>query len=116
MRFGKKGKLSPRSIGLFEILDRVGTVTYRLALPPQLSLIQYVFHVLMLRKYKPDPSHILAYEALELREDMSYMEQPIQILDPKEQVLRKKTIPIVKILWNHHSLENSSEIKIRPLI
>ena len=63
-RFGVKGKLSPRFIGPFEILDRVGEVAYRLAMPPSLSTLHNVFHVSMLRKYVSDPSHVLSYENL----------------------------------------------------
>ncbi len=62
MRFGKRGKLSPRYIGPFEILDKVGTVSYRLALPPNLSHVHPVFHISMLRKYVPDPSHVLSVQ------------------------------------------------------
>ena len=57
VRFGKRGKLSPRFIGPFEILERVGTFAYRLALPPSMSGVHKVFHVSMLRKYTPDPAH-----------------------------------------------------------
>ena len=59
VRFGKRGKLSSRYIGLFEILERVGTVAYRLALPPSLSGVHEVFHVSMLQKYTPYPAHIV---------------------------------------------------------
>ena len=59
MRFGQSGKLSPRFIGPFDIIERVREVAYRLALPPQLSGIHDVFHIFMLRKYEPDPSHVL---------------------------------------------------------
>ena len=57
VRFGKRGKLSPRFIGPFEILERVGTFAYRLALPPSMSGVREVFHVFMLREYTPDPAH-----------------------------------------------------------
>ena len=59
VRFGKRGKLSPRFIGPFEILERVGTVAYRLALPPNMSGVQEVFHVSMLRRYTPDLAHVV---------------------------------------------------------
>ncbi|XP_020961142.1 uncharacterized protein LOC107646697 [Arachis ipaensis] len=72
MMFEKRGKLSPRYIGPFEILDRIGAVAYRLALPPELSIIHLVFYVLMLRKYLSDPSHVLAPLAIELKEDLSF--------------------------------------------
>ncbi|PKI60870.1 hypothetical protein CRG98_018743 [Punica granatum] len=62
MRFGKKGKLSPRYIGPYEILERIGKVAYWLALPPELSRIHNMFHVSMFRKYIPDPSHVLSYQ------------------------------------------------------
>ena len=59
IRFGKQGKLSPRYIGPFEVVERVGAVAYRLALPPSLSSVHEAFHVSMLRKYTPDPTHIV---------------------------------------------------------
>ena len=59
VRLGKRGKLSPRFIGPFEILERVGTVAYRLALPLSMSSVHKVFHVSMLRKYTPDPAHVV---------------------------------------------------------
>ena len=62
IRFGKRGKLAPRYIRPFEILERVGTVAYRLALPPSLSCVHEVFHVFMLRKYTPDPAHVVDWE------------------------------------------------------
>ncbi|KAM6553468.1 hypothetical protein CsatB_014230 [Cannabis sativa] len=107
-RFGKKGKLSPRFIGPFEILEKVGQVAYRLALPPSLSAVHNVFHVSMLRKYVSDPMHVLSYEALELQPDLSYDEQPVQILDRKEKVLRTKTISLVKVLWRNSKVEEAT--------
>ena len=59
VRFGKRGKLSSRFIGPFEILERMGSAAYRLALPPNMSGVHEVFHVSMLRKYTPDPSHVV---------------------------------------------------------
>ncbi|KAL5569900.1 hypothetical protein UlMin_026475 [Ulmus minor] len=88
MLFGKKGKLSPRYIGPFEILERIGKVAYRLALPPELSLVHNVFHVSMLQKYVPDPSHVLENEPIEVYEDLTYEEQPVQILDPRRFVTK----------------------------
>ena len=81
MRFGKKGKLAPRYIGPFEIQSRVGEVAYILVLPPELSRIHPVFHVLMLRKYIPDPSHVLQPLAVEPSEDLTYEEYPMLIVD-----------------------------------
>ncbi|GAV75852.1 Chromo domain-containing protein [Cephalotus follicularis] len=108
MRFGKKGKLTPRFIGPFEILERVGDVAYRLALPPSLSDVHNVFHVSMLRKYHPDPYHVLQWEPLELRTDLSFEEIPIRILDRRIKQLRSKTIPLVKVLWQYHGVEEAT--------
>ena len=97
MRFWKSGKLSPRFFGPFEILMRVGEVAYRLALPPQLSGMHDVFHVSMLRMYEPNPSHVLDWADLEVDEDASYEERPVRVLDKRDQVLRGKPIPLVKV-------------------
>lgn len=74
LRFGKKGKLRPRFVGPFEILERIGSVAYRLALPPELAAVHNVFHVLMLRKYVHDPNHVVSYQTLEVQKDLSYEE------------------------------------------
>nr|GEX60584.1 hypothetical protein [Tanacetum cinerariifolium] len=101
-RFGLKGKLSPRFIGPFEILDRVGEVSYRLALPPQLSHVHNVFHVSLLRGYNYHPYHVIQYPFDKIREDLSFAEEPEAILDRQERVMRKKTIPLIKVLWKNH--------------
>ena len=71
MRFGKKGKLSPKFIGPYEVIEKVGLVAYRLALPPELEKIHNVFHVSMLRRYRSDPSHVVSSETIELRPDLN---------------------------------------------
>ncbi|GAV60946.1 Chromo domain-containing protein [Cephalotus follicularis] len=108
MRFGKKGKLSPRYIGPFEILERIGEVAYKLVLPPDLSHIHNVFHISLLRKYMANPSHVLRTEPIQVRQDLSYDEQPVEILDYKEQILRTKTITLVKVLWRNHGVEEAT--------
>jgi hypothetical protein len=108
VRFGKRGKLSPRFIGPYIITERVGDVAYRLELPEELSQVHDVFHVSMLRKYISDPSHILDSQPITLREDLVYVEEPVQILDRKEQVLRNKVIPLVKVLWRNHEIEEAT--------
>ena len=81
MRFGKKGKLAPRYIGPFEIRSRVGEVAYRLILPHELSRIHPVFHILILRKYIPEPSHVFQPQMVELNEDLLYEKYPVTIDD-----------------------------------
>ncbi|KAD5961499.1 hypothetical protein E3N88_12972 [Mikania micrantha] len=102
-RFGIKGKLSPRFIGPFEILERVGEVSYRLALPPQLSHVHNVFHVSLLRGYNYHPLHVVSYPLHMIQEDLSYEEEPEAIIDRQERVMRRKSIPFVKVLWKNHT-------------
>ena len=103
IRFGTREKLSPRYVGPFLILEKIGEVAYKLALPPALSGVHNVFHVSLLRKYVPNPEHILDFTHLRLRENLTYEEQPIRIVDKKEQVLQRCTIPYVKIQWQNHT-------------
>ena len=105
LRFGKRGKLSSRYIGPYEIVSKVGPVAYKLKLPPELSRIHDTFHVSMLRKYISDPSHVLREQPVQLKENLTYEEMPVQIVDHKEQVLRSKVIPLVKVLWKNHERE-----------
>lgn len=101
--FGKKGKLNPRYVGPFEIIERIGPVTYRLALTPELANIHNIFHVSMLKPYVSDPSHVLATPPIELKQDLTYEERPARILDRQEKQLRNKRIPLVKVRWDNHS-------------
>ena len=102
MHFGNKGKLSPQFIGSFEITQRVGKLAYRIALPWDLVGTHDIFHVSMLRKYIANPNLVMEYEPLEIQERLTYVEEPIKIVDKKEWVLRSKMIPIVKVLWHNH--------------
>ncbi|KAL0546479.1 hypothetical protein IC582_016389 [Cucumis melo] len=108
LRFERRGKLSPRFVGPFEILERIGPVAYRLALSPSLSTVHDVFHVSMLRKYVPDPSHVVDYEPLEIDENLSYIEQPVEVLAREVKTLRNKEIPLVKVLWRNHRVEEAT--------
>ncbi|XP_022933045.1 uncharacterized protein LOC111439747 [Cucurbita moschata] len=108
LRFGKKEKLSPRFIGPFEILERVGAVAYRIALSPNLAAVHNVFHVSMLRKYTPDPTHVIEHEMLPLREDLSYEEKPIRTLARDTRRLCNKDIPLVKVSWGNHREEEAT--------
>ena len=105
IRFSKRRKLSPRYIRPFEVLERVGAVAYRLALPLSLSSVHEVFHVSMLRKYTPDPNHIVDWGELVFDADGTFEEGPMRIMDSQEQVLRGKTVRLVKALWQHRGVE-----------
>ena len=98
VRFGKSGKLSPRFIRPFEILERVGTIAYRLALPPSMSGVHEVFHVSILRRYTPDPAHVVDWGEIEVYTDGTFEEGPVCIMDSRDQVLRCKTVRLVRVL------------------
>ena len=98
LRFGCKGKISPRFIGSYEIIKRIGPVAYRLMLSSELEKIHNVFHVSMLRRYRSDPSHVICPTEIEINPDMSYEEEPISILAREIKELRNKKIPLVKVL------------------
>ena len=108
VRFGKREKLSPRFIGPFEILERIGVVAYRLALPPSMSGVHEVFHVSMLRKYTPDLAHVVDWGQIEVDTNGTFEEGPVCILDSRDQVLRRKTVRLVSVLWRHYGVEEST--------
>ena len=83
-------------------------MAYRLNLPEELSRVHNVFHISMLCKYIPDPSHVLETLEIELMDDLSYDEQPVQILGREEKELRNKTISSVKIMWRNHLVEEAT--------
>ena len=107
-RFGRRGKLRSKYIGSYEIIAIVGPVAYRLDIPPELSKAHNVFHVSMLRKYIPDPSHVLRDQPVELKDNLTYKKQPMQIVDRREQILRNKVIPLVKFLWGNHGIKEAT--------
>ena len=87
VRLSKRGKISPRFIGPFEILERVGNVAYRLALPPCITSVHEVFHVSMLRRYTPDPTHVVDWGEIEVDTDGTFEEGPMCIMDSRDQDL-----------------------------
>ena len=99
IRFGKRGKLSLRYIGPFEVLERVGVVAYRLALPLSFLSVHEVFHVSMPQKYTLDPTHIVDWGELLVDADGTFEEGPVRIMDSREQVLCGKPVRLVKVLW-----------------
>ena len=108
VRFGKRGKLSPSFIGPFEILETVGTVVYRLALPTSMSGVHEVFHVSMLRRYTQDPADVVDSREIEVDTDETFEEGPVCIMDSRDQVLRRKTVRLVRVLWQHRGVEKST--------
>ena len=92
----------------FEILERVDAVVYRLALPPSMSGVHEVFHVSMLRKSTPDPAHVVDWGQIEVDTDGTFEEGPVCILDSRDQVLRHKTLRLVRVLWRHYGVEEST--------
>ena len=108
VRFNKHGKLSPRFIGPFEILERIGTVVYRLALLPSMTSVREVFHVSMLREYTPDPAHLVDWGQIEVDTDVTFEEGPVCIIDSRDQVLRRKTVRLVRVLWRNCGVKEST--------
>ncbi|XP_058002283.1 uncharacterized protein LOC131179453 [Hevea brasiliensis] len=105
IRFGKIGKLALRYIRSYEVLQRVRNASSKLALPPEMERIHPVFHVPMLQKFVSNPNMVTSEPDMEILEDLSYVEQPIRIVDIQVRKLRNKEIPMVKVLWNHHNME-----------
>ena len=108
LRFGKKGKLIPTFIGPYKILERIGLVTYRLDFPPELAKLHNVFHVLMLWRYLFDELHILPVQDVQVQSDFSYDEEPKVILAREVKPLRNKHVPLVKVLSQHHGMEEAT--------
>jgi hypothetical protein len=107
-RFGVKGKLAPRYIGPFPILEKCGTVAYKLDLPPSLTVVHDIFHVSQLKKCLKSPVDVVLPEVAPLEADLSYPEHPTKILDQKNRVTRRKMIKFFKIQWSNHSEEEAT--------
>ncbi|XP_058758243.1 uncharacterized protein LOC131631466 [Vicia villosa] len=95
----KSKKLTPRFIGPYQILERVGKVAYRVALPPNLSNLHDVFHVSQLRKYISDPSHVIPMDDVQVRDNLTVETMPVRIEDREVKTLRGKEIALVKVVW-----------------
>ena len=109
-RFGRQGKLAPRYIGPFRIIERIGAVSYRLDLPAQMSSVHDVFHVSMLKKHLRDDEQqrVIKSPEIEIQDDLTVIEVPVCILARENKKLRNKVIPLVKVQWNRQGTEEIS--------
>ncbi|WMV24126.1 hypothetical protein MTR67_017511 [Solanum verrucosum] len=108
MRFSMKGKLSPRYIGPYRIVKRIGNVAYELELPHELAAVHPVFHISMLKKCMRDSSLIVQTEKVGIKDNLSYEEIPVQILDRQVCKLRTKEVASVKVLWRNQFVEEAT--------
>jgi hypothetical protein len=106
-RFGLKGKLGPRYVGPYEISEEYGPMAYRVRLSSQLVAIHDIFHVSQLKKCFRVPAKIVEQKEITVELDLSYVEQPVKILDEMESNTRRAVIKMYKIQWNHHNEEEA---------
>ena len=100
--------MSPRYIGPFEVVERIGEVAYQLALPPGLSSVHPVFHISMLRKYHQGGDHVIQWDSVLLDQNLTFEEEPFTILDRQIRKLRSKEIASVKVQWKHCPVEEAT--------
>ncbi|WMV49507.1 hypothetical protein MTR67_042892 [Solanum verrucosum] len=104
MRFGKKGKLSPRYVGPYKILKKISRVAYKLELPTELATLHPVFHISPLKKCVGDPTSIVPLESVVVKDSLTYEKVPVEILDRQVRRLRNKKVTSVKFLWRSQSI------------
>ncbi|GJU93646.1 putative reverse transcriptase domain-containing protein [Tanacetum coccineum] len=96
----KIGKLNPRYVGPFKVIERVETVAYKLELPQQLSRVHNTFHVSNLKKVLSDESFVIPLEEIRVDEKLHFMEEPMEVIDREIKQLKRSRIPIIKVRWN----------------
>ncbi|XP_052724011.1 uncharacterized protein LOC128193864 [Vigna angularis] len=104
-------KLSPKFVGPYQILRKIGPVEYELTLPPQLSNLHPVFHVSQLRKYIANPSHVLELEDIQLRPDRTLEMQPVRIVKSDTRYFKWKVVRMVKVVWNEKTGDTTWEVE-----
>ena len=102
-RFGVRGKMAPRYVGPFPIIERCGPVAYQVEFPPHLSAVHNIFHVSQLKKCLRVPTEAVGMENLQLEPDLVYPEHPVRIVDHKTPVTRNQTSKFYKVQWSNHS-------------
>ncbi|GKC52806.1 hypothetical protein Tco_1075551, partial [Tanacetum coccineum] len=100
IRFGIRGKLNPRYIGPFKILERIGSVAYKLELPEELSNIHSTFYISNIKKCLSDESLVIPMKELRLDDKLNFIEEPVEIMDREVKHLKQSHIPIIKVRWN----------------
>ena len=100
VRFGKKGKSVPRYVGPFEIIERIGSVAYRLKLLQELSSVHDTFHVSNLKKCLADETLHVPLDEIQIDDKLYFVEEPVEIVDREVEKLKRSKIPIVKVRWN----------------
>jgi hypothetical protein len=108
VHFGIKGKVSPRYIGPYLIVARVGSLAYRLQLPKSMAGVHPVFHVSMLRKYIRDPELKIEADPIIILQDLTIDAQPVRVLEFLEHGMRNHTIKYIKILWSNQTEQEST--------
>ncbi|GJW55447.1 hypothetical protein Tco_0099532 [Tanacetum coccineum] len=103
VRFGKRGKLNPRYVGPFKVLEKVGSVPYKLELPQELSRVHNTFYVSNLKKCYSDEPLAVSLEGLHVDDKLRFVEEPVEIMDQEVKQLKQSPIPIVKVRWNLRS-------------
>ena len=107
-RFGVNGKLAPRYVRPYKVLEWCGTIAYRIQLPNILLAVHNVFHVPQLKKCLRVSVEVVEIEGLPLQPDLSYIQHPVKILDEKERVTKNKVVKFYKIQWKNHSEDEAT--------